>query len=429
MSNLELISILVCIAALFGWISSRWLRLPITLGTMSLTIAASAALLGMRTLMPGLLSWASLLVKQIDFAGFLLHGMLPLLLFGGAFLLDLKALAAEKLLVGVLSVPGTVLSFLTVAALMHTALQWFGLNAGWLPCLFFGAVISPTDPIAVLELLSRIGVPRAIQAQLAGESLFNDGVGAVLFIALIDVTRGATPSARSIVLLLLLKAGGSMVLATLLGWMVALLVRLVRQYELEIILSLALALAGYALAERLHLSAPLEAVVAGIAFRRFTRDYTREISHDRLRAFWEASDHIQNSVLFVLLGMGVLAIPFDRRVIAPSVAAVVAVTAVRAAVVASLVTLVCHLLQRGHRSSVRLLTWGGLRGGLSIALALSIPHSASQPWILPATYVVVVVSILLQGGSMGLFMRPAARDESSASAVKQYPRSRVSATH
>ena len=406
MSILELISILVFIAGLFGWVSSRWLRLPITLGTMLLTIVTSTVLLACRQLVPDLLVWASLLVQQINFAAILLHGMLPLLLFGGAFLLDLQALASEKLLVTVLSVPGTVLSFLGVAAIMHVVLATMGVHGGWLPCLFFGAVISPTDPIAVLELLSRVGVPRAIQAQLAGESLFNDGVGAVLFIALVDATGGATPSAGGVVLLLVMKAGGGMLLAILLAWVFALLVRLVHAYELEIILSLSLALAGYALADRLHLSAPLEAVVAGIAFRRFTREYKREISHDRLRAFWDASDHIQNSVLFVLLGLGVLAIPFGRGVILPSAAAVVAVTAVRAAVVALLVRLVCHFVQRGHYSSTRLLTWGGLRGGLSIALALSIPASANQPWILPATYVVVVVSILLQGGSMGLFLRP-----------------------
>lgn len=407
MSNLELISVLVTTAGLFGALSSRVLRMPITLGSMLLTIAASTALLFTGTVAPSLHAWAYRLVHQIDFAAILLHGMLPLLLFAGAFLLDFEYLAREKLLVTLLSVPGTVLAFIAVAALMHGALLLLHLPAPWIACLFFGALISPTDPIAVLELLRRVGVPRPIQAQLAGESLFNDGVGAVLFIAMVDVARGATPSAGSILGLLLLKAGGGLLLGIALAWPVAWLVRVTRAYELEIILSLALALAGYALADRLHLSAPLEAVAAGIAFRRFTQNYATEISQNSLRSFWEMTDHIQNSVLFVLLGLGVLAISFIRTDIPVGLAAFVIVTAVRFAVVAALTSFNCRVLQPGHQSSIRLLTWGGLRGGLSIALALSVPRSAEQPWILPATYAVVVTSILLQGGSMDLLHRRA----------------------
>ena len=399
MSILDLISVLVLTAGLFGWISQRWLRLPLTIGTMLLTIASSLALLATRTRAPQLHDWANDVVQQIHFAPVLLHGMLPLLLFAGAFLLDLEALSREKLIVTLLSVPGTVLAFLAVAAVMHMVL-----GGAWLPCLFFGALISPTDPIAVLELLGRIGVPRHIQAQLAGESLFNDGIGAVLFIALTDVAAGRTPTASAVVLLLLLKAGGGLLIGVAGGWIFAQLVRLIRAYELEIILSLALALAGYALADRLHLSAPLEAVAAGISFRHFTGPYREEISHARLRAFWEMTDHIQNAVLFVLLGLGVLAITFTRADVTPGVAAVVAVPVVRAMVVAALVFLNCRLLQPGHSSDIPLLTWGGLRGGLSIALALSVPVSANQPWILPATYFVVVTSILLQGGTLDVLL-------------------------
>ena len=378
--------------------------MPITLGSMLLTIAASTGLLLTRTVAPALHDWAYRSVHQIDFAAVLLHGMLPLLLFAGAFLLDFRYLAREKLLVTILSVPGTVLAFFGVAALMHAVLPLLGVPAPWLACLFFGALISPTDPIAVLELLRRVGVPPAIQAQLAGESLFNDGVGAVLFIAMVDVARGATPTPGSILWLLLLKAGGGLLLGIGLAWPVAHLVRIIRAYELEIILSLALALAGYALADRLHLSAPLEAVAAGIAFRRFTEPYEAEISQENLRQFWEVTDHIQNSVLFVLLGLGVLAISFVRSDISTGIAAFVTVTVVRFAVVALLTGTVCRILQRGHISSVPLLTWGGLRGGLSIALALSVPPSANQPWILPSTYAVVVTSILVQGGSLDLLL-------------------------
>lgn len=424
MTNLELISILVCVAGVFGWIASRWLKLPTTIGTMLLTIVASLAMLFSGTVAPELHAWAYELVRQIHFGPLFMDAMLPLLLFAGAFLLDLEALAEQKLMVGTLALAGTILAAGAVAGLMHVTLPLFGIQAGWLPCFFFGALISPTDPIAVLELLRRVGVKRNIQAQLAGESLFNDGVGAVLFLTLLDVARGTAPTAGSIAAMFLLKAGGALVLGVALAYPVSQLIRLIRAYELEIILSLGLALGGYALADWLHLSAPLEAVAAGLALRRFNRDYTEEISHERLEGFWETIDHIQNSVLFVLLGLGVISIGFNVHALESGIAGIASVTAVRFAVVAALVTLVCRI-QRGHESSVKLLTWGGLRGGLSLALALSIPASVNEAWILPTTYFIVVFSIVIQGGSMGLFLQPQPSLGSAEREEAEKQRSRV----
>jgi monovalent cation:H+ antiporter, CPA1 family len=404
MTTLALLSLIITTAALFGWVSSRVLRLPVTIGTMLLTVAASLILNILGRRIPGLDIWVFGLVGRIKFEDLILHGMLALLLFAGSFLLDLVYLSREKLTVSLLSVPGTVLSTVALAALMHYTLPLLGISAPWIECLFFGSLISPTDPIAVLEMLHRIGVSKNIQAQLAGESLFNDGVGAVLFLAVLDASRGSAPSIYRIGSLLILKAGGGLLLGSALAWIASQLMRRVDAYQIEILLTLALALGGYSLAETFRLSAPLEAVAAGLALRRFNlhRDHT-EISHDSLDHFWGAIDEVQNAVLFVLLGLEVLVISFTRLTFESGALAIVGVATVRTIVVAAILGLV-RLLQPGHKTSLLTLSWGGLRGGLSIALALSVPESHGRAWILATTYFVVVFSIVIQGGTLDLFL-------------------------
>jgi monovalent cation:H+ antiporter, CPA1 family len=413
MTTLQLLSILISFAALFGWISARWLKLPITIGTMLLTIIASLCLVAISPKAPGLQPWALRLVRQIDFEALILHGMLSLLLFAGAFLIDLNHLFRERLTVSSLSVAGTALSTIAVAALMKLSLPLIGLDTTWLQCLFFGALISPTDPIAVLEMLRRVGVSQNVQAQLAGESLFNDGVGAVIFLTLLDASRGQTPSAANLVLALLFKAGGGLAFGVFFAWITASLMSLVDAYQVEILLTLSLALGGYALADALHISAPLEAVAAAIALRRFIQRHpSTRISHESIDHFWEVIDEVQNAVLFVLLGLEVLAIPIHRILLQSGLIAVIVVTAVRIAVVALVVGCI-RLFQRDYQSSILTLSWGGLRGGLSIALALSVPASQGRSWILATTYIVVVFSIAVQGGSLDLFLRRFRPNETS----------------
>ncbi|HUB30723.1 MAG TPA: sodium:proton antiporter [Terracidiphilus sp.] len=402
MSTLAILSLLFAIAAVFGLLSARWLRMPITIGTMLLTVLASAALTLASGLVPGIHRWAAGLVEQINFERLILHGMLPLLLFAGAFLLDLQDLAREKLTVALLSVVGTAFSFLLVALLM---LALSGSAATWMECLLFGALVSPTDPIAVLEMLRRVGIPKRIQAQLAGESLFNDGIGAVLFITMLDLARGNAPTPWHAAGLLLAKAGGGVFVGVAAAWIVSHLMRRVDAYQVDILLTVALALGGYVLADELRLSAPLEAVVAGIALRHFNERASKvHIAHGRVDEFWKVIDEVQNSVLFVLLGLEAMAIPLDAAAVRAGAAGIVAVNTVRLAAVA-LILLSVRLLQPGHRSSTLVLTWGGLRGGLSIALALSVPQMFGRSWILGATYLVVVFSIVVQGGSMNWLLR------------------------
>jgi CPA1 family monovalent cation:H+ antiporter len=405
MTTLQILSVLFATAALFGWISIRWLKLPITIGTMLLTVLVSLALGGAGSLAPGMHAWAVGLARQIDFGSIILHGMLPLLLFAGAFLLDLEQLAREKLTVSLLSVVGTLLSMFLVAGLM------FLLSAAsipWMQCLIFGALISPTDPIAVLEMLRRTGVPKRIQAQLAGESLFNDGVGAVLFLAMLDAAGGHAPTPWSLAGTLLLRAGGGIVIGILAAWAAGQLMRRVNAYQVDILFTVALALGGYALADALSLSAPLEAVVAGIALRHFKNQSMEQIDHNRVDRFWEVIDEIQNSVLFVLLGFETMAVTVSASALLAGLAAIFSVNAVRLAAVALLLALV-RLVERRHKSSLFVMTWGGLRGGLSIALALSVPAALGGSWILNATFLVVVFSIVVQGGSMDWLLRRSSR--------------------
>ena len=405
MSTLTLISVIVAAAAFFGWVSVRVCRLPITIGTMLLTVVSSVTLIALSNVFPGLHRWAISFVGHVQYENLILHGLLSLLLFAGAFQLDLVFLAREKLSVSLLSIIGTLLTTGATSAVMYWALPFIGIHPSWIECLFFGTLISPTDPVAVLEMLHRVGVPRNIQAQLAGESLFNDGIGAVLFLAVLEASRGRQFSVGHLGGMLLLESGGGLLLGVCLAWLTSELMRRVNAYQVEILLTLALALGGYRLAEVMHLSAPLEAVAAGLALRRF--NMTRppaEISHEPIDSFWKVIDEVQNAILFVLLGLEVLVVPLSPQTFQSGAIAIGFLVAIRVVVVMLMLGLI-RALQPGHKSSLLTLSWGGLRGGLSIALALSVPDLHQHIWILATTYIVVVFSIVIQGGSLDLFLR------------------------
>lgn len=402
---LVLISVLVGIAALFGWTSSRVLRLPNTIGTMFLTAVTSIALGILAPIWPAPHDSALHLIRQIDFQRLILHGMLPLLLFAGAFLLDLEALRRQKLAVALLSVIATALSALAVGGLTWYAVRLFGFSSSLLECLLFGALISPTDPIAVLEMLRRVNAPKHLEAQLAGESLFNDGIGAVIFLSLLAATQGAMPTAGHIVTQMLISAGGGILVGALLAVPIAFLMRALDNPPVDLLLSLALALGGYVIAEALSVSAPLEAVAAGLVLRSIIERLPSErVAHRDLKHFWSNLDEIQNAILFVLLGCGFLVVSFRRPTVYLGLSEVVIVNIVRIASVA-LVLLLLKLLRTKCLSSLAVLSWGGLRGGLSIALALTIPATYGSGWIVSSTYVLVTFSILIQGSTMGLFLR------------------------
>lgn len=408
MSTFALLSSLVTIGALFSFLSYRVLRLPGSIGTMVLSLSASALLMLCAGFAPGLHAQAQRVVGGINFNAVVLHGMLSLLLFAGALQLDIPQLSREKISVTTLSVGATALSTVLVAVLFKLALGAVGIAMSTMGALLFGALISPTDPIAVLEMLQRVGAPASLETQLAGESLFNDGVGAVIFLALLSAsTNGTAPSLHQFLAMLALKAGGAIALGAGLGYLTYRILRLVDRYRLEIMLTLALAMGGYALADALRLSAPLEVVTAGLLVSGRARNFAMsETTREHVERFWEFADDLFNIVLFLLLGLQLLVLPIERRYLLASLLAIPAVLLARWISVVIPVG-VLNLFRQRVSGTVAVLTWGGLRGGLAVALALSVPNGRAMErnQLLVATYVVVVFSILVQGLTISALLK------------------------
>ncbi|MGI8772503.1 MAG: cation:proton antiporter, partial [Acidobacteriaceae bacterium] len=398
MTLFVLLSVLVSLAAIFSLISSRVLRLPTTVGVMLLSLGSSIVIILAGRTVPGLQAMVAAAMSRIDFTQIVLHGMLAFLLFAGALHLDLDQLSREKLPVFVLSVLGTVLSTGIIAILLKLIFYAVGLSAPTITCLLFGALISPTDPIAVLEMLRRVGVPASLETQLAGESLFNDGVGAVLFLSLLEASQsGRLPSLGSFLSLLIVKAGGGVAVGLLLGYLVYRMLLLVDSYRVEVLLTIALAMGGYALADVLGFSAPLEAVAAGlIAGGRARTLAMSPLTRDNVDKFWELADDILNVILFLLMGLELLVLPWSRSYIYAGLLAIPAMLLARFVSVGASFGLL-RIVRRPARGTLAILTWGGLRGGLAIALALAVPPGPQRNQLLAITYIVVVFSIMVQG--------------------------------
>jgi CPA1 family monovalent cation:H+ antiporter len=407
-SIFALLSILVTIGALFSLLSVRVLRLPTTVGTMILTLTAAALLnvIGQRE--PMLHTMAGRIIGQIDFNQAVLHGILAFLLFAGALQLDLEHLSQQRVPVIVLSVVTTALSTVLVAAMFYGVLRLAGIEISASAALLFGALISPTDPIAVLDMLRRAGAPPALEVQLAGESLFNDGVGAVIFLALLGASaNGGFPSASIFGWLLLVKVFGGVALGLALGYLTYRLLRLVEDYRVEILLTLALAMGGYVLADALQLSAPLEVVAAGLLVSGRARRFAMsELTREHLDRFWELVDDALNVILFLMLGLQILVLPFTRMYLAAGLLAIPVVLLARLLSVSPCVGLL-GLFRERIPGSIAVLTWGGLRGGLAVALALSLPQTRQfeRSMLLVSTFMVVVFSILIQGLTLPMLLR------------------------
>lgn len=401
----DILAVLLSLAAAFSWINHRFIRLPTSIGLMLIALLLSLGLL----IAPLDAEWHSTLkrlLEDVDFEDTVLHGMLGFLLFAGALHVDLHDLARHKWVIATLASASVIVATLLIALGGWLLFRLIGLDLPFIYCLLFGALISPTDPIAVLGILKGAGAPESLNTKITGESLFNDGVAVVLFLTLLGIAAGEhEPSLFGALGMLGYEAIGGALLGFLSGGLVLLMLSRVDDYQVEILLTLALATGGYALAEQLHLSAPIAIVVAGLMIgnhgrRRLMSDRTRRHLDD----FWELVDEILNAVLFVLIGLEVLVLDLSGG---PLLAGVLAIPLVLAARALS-VGLPIGLMRRRRDfapGTVTLLTWGGLRGGISIALALSLPDGATRDILLSVTYVVVVFSILVQGLTLGPLVR------------------------
>jgi CPA1 family monovalent cation:H+ antiporter len=424
----EIIATLLTVAALFSYLNHRFLRLPSTIGLMLIGLVFSLALIAVGNALPGVERTAVRLLEEVDFSRTLMDGLLGFLLFAGALHVNLEDLARQKFVISVLATVGLAISAFLVGGLTWLALDLLGVSRPFVVCLLFGTLISPTDPIAVLAALKSLSAPRSLEAKIAGESLFNDGVAVVFFLAVLSLAGlggghaggGAASDgagvAELVVTLFALETAGGALLGFAAGYLVYRLMRSVDSYEVEILLSLALVAGGYALARVLHVSGPIAMVVAGLLIGNHGRTFAMsDRTREHLDTFWLLVDEILNAVLFVLIGLEVLVIPFDWIWLAAGALAVGIVLAARFVAV-GLPVLVLRRVREFTPHVVKVLTWGGMRGGISVALALSLKSTlgARSPeayeGLLLMTYVVVVFSIAVQGLTIAPVLRRLGHD-------------------
>jgi CPA1 family monovalent cation:H+ antiporter len=388
MDAFDLIASLTTLAAVFSWINHRFIRLPTAIGLMVISLLFSLGLVALGAL--GILPRAELLqsVAELDFGRTLLHGMLGALLFAGALHVDLNDLAAQRRIIALLATLGVLLSTALVGAATWWVFDALGVGLPFLICLVFGALIAPTDPIAVLAILKHSGIPESLKTKISGESLFNDGIGLVVFLVLVGVATGeGEVSVGGAALLFVEEALGGLAFGLVLGWIAYRMLKSVDQYPVEILVTLAVVTGGYALAQRLHVSGPLAMVVAGLLIGNHGRSFAM-------------SERTREHLLFVMIGLEVIVLRFTGTLLLAGVVAIPIVLAARFASV-GLPVMILRRRRRFSPHAVKLMTWGGLRGGISVALALSLPAGPERAVLLAVTYVVVCFSIIGQGLTIG----------------------------
>jgi monovalent cation:H+ antiporter, CPA1 family len=413
MELFDIIAVLLTLAALFSYINHRWFRLPTTIGLMVISLLFSLALIGLGFFVPAIEQRADAIIVSIDFNETLMHGMLGFLLFAGALHINLKDLASQRWMIATLASVGVLVSTFLIAGMAWGVLLLVGVEMRFIYCLLFGALISPTDPIAVLAILKQAGAPKSLETKIAGESLFNDGVGVVIFLGLWEIATGEYGfDPGHLTALFFQEAVGGAVFGLAIGLLAFQMLRRVDNYSVEILISLALAAGGYALANALHLSGPIAMVVAGLLIGNHGRTWAMsERTREHLDTFWELVDEVLNAVLFVLIGLEVIVLTFTGQFLVAGLLMIPVVLLARAVSV-GLPVLAIRRWQVLHPRAAQILTWGGLRGGISVALALSIPAMArdgsavpEREVILAITYVVVVFSIVVQGLTIGPLLR------------------------
>ncbi len=405
MTIFDIAAVLLGLSALFGFLNHRFLRLPHTIGLVVIALVSSGAVVLIDLAFPalGIALTVTGALSQIDFYKTVMHGMLSVLLFAGAVHVNFADLAARKWAIGLLATVGLLTSTVLVATVLWLAIAAFSEPIPFIWALLLGALISPTDPVAVLGILKTVSIPESLKAKIAGESLFNDGVGVVVFTIVLAIAVGGdngSVGVGDVAYLFVTEAGGGALLGMIAGYLAYRAMRSIDEPNLEVLITLALVLCTYSIAIHLKLSGPIAVVIAGLFIGNHgARFAMNEKTRAHVFQFWEVSDEIFNSVLFLLIGLEVLVVSFRPDLVGVALLAIPVVLTARWISVAGPIT----ALRFGDQFSdgaITILTWGGLRGGISVALALSLPDNEYKAPILTITYAVVVFSIIFQGLTM-----------------------------
>lgn len=401
-------AILVFISAIFGYINVRFLKLPNTIGLMLITIVFTLVVFAISYFDSTLLDAERFIISQIDFKSVLLDIMLSFLLFAGALHTNFEQLKVQRWPIFVFATLGVLVSTFLVGTAVFFLLQLFGFSVEFIYCLLFGALISPTDPIAVLGILKKAGVPKNLETKIVGESLFNDGVGVVVFLTIYQfASSGATETTALDVLELFgVEVLGGIAFGLLLGWLTYRFMKSIDDYDIEVIITLATVMVGTVVAQKLHLSAPLAMVTAGLVVGNDTvRDSAMSATTENyVDKFWELIDILLNNVLFVLIGMEMLVLSFQGEFILIGIVTIPIVLMCRYLSLMAPINFFKNKLDFVPKTNL-IMTWGGLRGGISIALALGLTQEMHRDLFLVITYIVVVFSILVQGLTVGALVK------------------------
>ena len=404
MSVFEIGAFLIGLSAFFGYINHRFLRLPHTVGLVVMALAASLTLILIEFLSPStqLLETITGILAQIDFHETVMHGMLSFLLFAGAMHVDFSVFKSRAMSIGLMATLGILISTFLIGGAIWFLLNLFDIGIPFIWALVFGALISPTDPVAVLGLFKTVKVPESLEAKMAGESLLNDGVGVVVFTIVVAIAvggevHGDAIGVMTVVELFFTEAVGGAVLGLVAGYLCYRAMGQIDEHNLEVLITLATVMVTYAVAIRLHLSGPIAMVVAGLFIgNRGMKNAVSDNTRDYVEKFWSLLDEILNSVLFLLIGLEVLVIA--QRVDHLGVALLaIPVTLMARWISVSVPILILARWKTFTKGAIPILTWGGLRGGIAVALALSLPVNEYKPTILTITYAVVLFSIIVQG--------------------------------
>ncbi|MEA3277009.1 MAG: sodium:proton antiporter [Pseudomonadota bacterium] len=402
----DIIAVLISLSAAFSWLNHRFLRLPTAIGLMLIALLMSLGLLALGPLGHDIEQEVDLMLRSVKFDETLLHGMLSFLLFAGALHVNLADLAKQRWVIAILATVGVVSATFLIGFGSWWIFGLIGLEVPLIYCLVFGSLISPTDPIAVLGILKSAGAPKTLETKITGESLFNDGVAVVVFLVLSRIASGGEEvTAGSVLELFAVEALGGLAFGLALGAAAFWMLKRVDNYSVEVLITLAVTTGGYALAEKLHLSAPIAIVVAGLLIGNHGRMMAMsEQARAHLDTFWELVDEALNAVLFVLIGLEVLILSFRGEYLIAGILAIPLVLLARLISVGFPIGIMRHF-RSFSPGVVTILTWGGLRGGVSVALALSLPASETRDTLVAVTYIVVVFSILVQGLTLGPVVR------------------------